>query len=40
MSALLEFECRVPVDGYRIMTSTERKFVDVTGPNWMSGDFS
>jgi hypothetical protein len=26
MSTLLEFECRVPVDGYRIMVFDERKF--------------
>jgi hypothetical protein len=26
MSALLEFECRVPVDGYRVLSFDERKF--------------
>ena len=28
MSALLEFECRVPIGGYKVMTFDERKFVD------------
>jgi hypothetical protein len=29
MSALLKFECRVPVGGYRIVTFDERKFFDL-----------
>jgi hypothetical protein len=33
MPALLEFECRVPVGGYRILSLDERKLVDVAFAN-------
>jgi hypothetical protein len=40
MSALLEFECRVPVDGYRVLYFDEGKFLHVDVDGFLNGSVS